>query len=94
MQTAISIYNEDNAVLEKVEDSYYTSQNARDEKRVKLLSEILTSDPVIKTILKFLTAAQTNEQTDCHEPFPCVKFRLSQCLQKETGNRKEWRDSV
>jgi hypothetical protein len=64
-QTAISIYNEDSAVLEKVEDSCYIPQNAQDETRFKLLREILTSDPVIKAILKFLTVTRANAQTDC-----------------------------
>jgi hypothetical protein len=64
-QTAINIYNEDNAVLEKTEGQCYIPQDARDEMRIKLLREILTSDPVIKSILKFLTAARASAQTDC-----------------------------
>jgi hypothetical protein len=64
-QTAINIYNEDNAVLEKIESQWYIPQDPQDEMRIKLLREILTSDPVIKNILKFLTAARANAQTDC-----------------------------
>ncbi|MCJ7719699.1 hypothetical protein MUO69_07205 [Candidatus Bathyarchaeota archaeon] len=65
-QTAISIYNVDNAVLEKVEDPCYVPQNAQDEMRV-FLREILASDPVIKTILKFLTVVGASSQTDCQD---------------------------
>ena len=64
-QTAISIYNGDNAVLKKIEDPRYVPQDAQDEARVKFLREILASDPVIKNILKFLTAVSAGEQTDC-----------------------------
>jgi len=64
-QTAINIYNEDNAVLEKIEGQWYIPQDARDEMRVKLMREILTSDPVIKSILKFLTTVRASAQTDC-----------------------------
>jgi hypothetical protein len=64
-QTAISIYNEDNAVLEKVEDPRYVPQDAQDEMRVNFLRELLASDPVIKNILRFLTAVGAGTQTDC-----------------------------
>jgi len=64
-QTAISIYNVDNTVLKKIEDPRYVPQDAQDEMRVKFLQEILTSDPVIKSILKFLTAVGAGAQTDC-----------------------------
>jgi uncharacterized protein YfeS len=64
-QTAVNIFNEDNAVLEKIEGQLYVPQDAQDEMRVKVLREILTSDPVVKNILKFLTAVRANAQTDC-----------------------------
>jgi hypothetical protein len=64
-QTAVNIFNEDNAVLEKIEGQWYVPQDAQDEMRVKVLREILTSDPVVKNILKFLTAVRANAQTDC-----------------------------
>ena len=64
-QTAVNIFNEDNAVLEKIEGQWYIPQDAQDEMRVKVLREILTSDPVVKNILKFLTAVRANAQTDC-----------------------------
>jgi hypothetical protein len=64
-QTAVNIFNEDNAVLEKIEGQWYIPQDAQDEMRVKVLREILTSDPVVKNILKFLTVVRANAQTDC-----------------------------
>jgi uncharacterized protein YfeS len=64
-QTAVNIFNEDNAVLEKIEGQWYIPQDAQDEMRVKVLREILTSDPVVKNILKFLTAVRASAQTDC-----------------------------
>jgi uncharacterized protein YfeS len=64
-QTAINIYNVDNSVLKKIEDPRYVPKDAQDEMRVKSLQEILASDPVIKSILKFLTAVDTVAQTDC-----------------------------
>jgi hypothetical protein len=63
-QTAISIYNEDNAILEKVEDPHYVPRDEQDEMRVKFLREILASDPVVKNILRFLTAVGAGTQTD------------------------------
>ena len=64
-QTAISIYNADNSVLNKIEDPRYVPKDAQDEMRVKCLRRILASDPVIKSILKFLTAVGAEAQTDC-----------------------------
>lgn len=58
------MYNEDNAVLEKVEDPRYVPWNAQDEMRVNLLQEIFASDSVIKNILKFLTAVGAGTQTN------------------------------
>lgn len=63
-QTAISIYNEDNAALKKTEDPHYVPQDEHDETRVKFLREILVSDPVVRNILKFLTAVGEGAQTD------------------------------
>lgn len=64
-QTAINIYNADNLVLKKIEDPRYVPKDTQDEMRVKSLRRILASDPVIKSILKFLTAVGAEAQTDC-----------------------------